>query len=303
MKKNRFNALIAGGVAAAGVLASVGTAFALYYKAPNDNNIDISITTSSDVSLAINNLARVGTDEFTPDNKTLGYTYNLSGTKLTSSTYTQNVVTGYLTVKVEATGETDILDNISVTNKVEYAGSYYNADAQSKITLAKDAEGGYLVGSKITPVLIEGGNDAALTITLGDVTDEQFAAYDGVKITTTISFVSLTDQVAKDNNWYVPHIMGGIDGWGWTENDAGAMVPNLGADKYEWMWVADQDYGESQFKVKQGDTWYGKKGHTGSEKNLPATISTGDTIYFHPNVTITGDQTYIWYPGIDTSTD
>lgn len=273
MKKNRFNALIAGGVAAAGVLASVGTAFALYYKAPNDNNIDISITTSSDVSLAIKNLARVGTEEFTPANKTLGYTYNLSGSKLTSSTYTQNVVTGYLTVKVEATGETDILDNISVTNKVSYTeNSYYNQDAQSKITLAK-VEGGYLVGSKITPVLIDSGNNAALTITLGDVTDEQFAAYDGVEIKTTISFVSLTDQVAKDNNWYVPHIMGGIDGWGWTENDTGAMVPNLGADKYEWMWVADQDYGESQFKVLQNGKW-------SEGSNINATIVKGDSIYF-----------------------
>jgi len=272
MKKNRFNALIAGGVAAAGVLASVGTAFALYYKAPDDKNIDISITTSSDVSLAINNLARVGTKEFTPDNKTLGYTYNLSGSKLENSSYTQDVVTGYLTVKVEATGETDILDNIIVTNKVEYAGSYYNADEQSKITLAKDKDGGYLVGSKITPVLIS-GNDAALTITLGDVTDEKFAAYDGVEIKTTISFVSLTDQVAKDNNWYVPHIMGGIDDWGWTENDTGAMVPNLGADKYEWMWFADQDYGESQFKVLQNGKW-------SEGSNINATIVKGDSIYF-----------------------
>lgn len=275
MKKNRFNALIAGGVAAAGVLASVGTAFALYYKAPNDKNIDISITTSSDVSLAINNLARVGTEEFTPDNKTLGYTYNLSGSKLENSSYTQNVVTGYLTVKVEATGETDILDNIRVTNKVEYAGSYYNADAQSKITLAKDKDGGYLVGSKITPVLI-GGNNAALTITLGDVTDEKFAAYDGVEIKTTISFVSLTDTVATANNWVVPHVMGGIDGWGWAENDAGAMVPNLGAAKYEWMWVADQNYGESQFKVKQGNDWYDK----GDGLNVTETIVKGDSIYF-----------------------
>ena len=272
MKKNRFNALIAGGVAAAGVLASVGTAFALYYKAPDDKNIDISITTSSDVSLAINNLARVGTKEFTPDNKTLGYTYNLSGSKLENSSYTQDVVTGYLTVKVEATGETDILDNIIVTNKVEYAGSYYNADEQSKITLAKDKDGGYLVESKITPVLIS-GNDAALTITLGDVTDEKFAAYDGVEIKTTISFVSLTDQVAKDNNWYVPHIMGGIDDWGWTENDTGAMVPNLGADKYEWMWFADQDYGESQFKVLQNGKW-------SEGSNINATIVKGDSIYF-----------------------
>lgn len=272
MKKNRFNALIAGGVAAAGVLASVGTAFALYYKAPDDKNIDISITTSSDVSLAINNLVRVGTKEFTPDNKTLGYTYNLSGSKLENSSYTQDVVTGYLTVKVEATGETDILDNIIVTNKVEYAGSYYNADEQSKITLAKDKDGGYLVGSKITPVLIS-GNDAALTITLGDVTDEKFAAYDGVEIKTTISFVSLTDQVAKDNNWYVPHIMGGIDDWGWTENDTGAMVPNLGADKYEWMWFADQDYGESQFKVLQNGKW-------SEGSNINATIVKGDSIYF-----------------------
>ncbi len=272
MKKNRFNALIAGGVAAAGVLASVGTAFALYYKAPDDKNIDISITTSSDVSLAINNLARVGTKEFTPDNKTLGYTYNLSGSKLENSSYTQDVVTGYLTVKVEATGETDILDNIIVTNKVEYAGSYYNADEQSKITLAKDKDGGYLVGSKITPVLIS-GNDAALTITLGDVTDEKFAAYDGVEIKTTISFVSLTDTVATANNWVVPHVMGGIDGWGWAENDAGAMVPNLGADKYEWMWVADQDYGESQFKVLQNGKW-------SEGSNINATIVKGDSIYF-----------------------
>lgn len=272
MKKNRFNALIAGGVAAAGVLASVGTAFALYYKAPDDKNIDISITTSSDVSLAINNLARVGTKEFTPDNKTLGYTYNLSGSKLENSSYTQDVVTGYLTVKVEATGETDILDNIIVTNKVEYAGSYYNADEQSKITLAKDKDGGYLVGSKITPVLIS-GNDAALTITLGDVTDEKFAAYDGVEIKTTISFVSLTDTVATANNWVVPHVMGGIDGWGWAENDAGAMVPNLGADKYEWMWFADQDYGESQFKVLQNGKW-------SEESNINATIVKGDSIYF-----------------------
>lgn len=276
MKKNRFNALIAGGVAAAGVLASVGTAFALYYKAPNDKNIDISITTSSDVSLAINNLARVGTEEFTPDNKTLGYTYNLSGSKLENSSYTQNVVTGYLTVKVEATGETDILDNIIVTNKVEYAGSYYNAEEQSKIELKKDKDGGYLVGSKITPVLIS-GNNAALTITLGDVTDEKFAAYDGVEIKTTISFVSLTDKVATANNWVVPHVMGGIDGWGWAENDAGAMVPNLGADKYEWMWVADQNYGESQFKVKQGENWY----DNGNGLNVTKTIVKGDSIYFN----------------------
>ncbi len=276
MKKNRFNALIAGGVAAAGVLASVGTAFALYYKAPDDKNINISITTSSDVSLAINNLARVGTEEFTPDNKTLGYTYNLSGSKLENSSYTQDVVTGYLTVKVEATGKTDILDNIIVTNKVKYAGSYYNADDQSKITLAKDKDGGYLVGSKITPVLIS-GNDAALTITLGDVTDEKFAAYDGVEIKTTISFVSLTDTVATANNWVVPHVMGGIDGWGWAENDAGAMVPNLGANKYEWMWVADQNYGESQFKVKQGKNWY----DNGNGLNVTKTIVKGDSIYFN----------------------
>lgn len=276
MKKNRFNALIAGGVAAAGVLASVGTAFALYYKAPKDKNIDISITTSSDVSLAINNLARVGTEEFTPDNKTLGYTYNLSGSKLENSSYTQDVVTGYLTVKVEATGKTDILDNIEVTNKVEYEGSYYNDEVQSKITLVKDEDGGYLVGSKITPVLIS-GNNAALTITLGDVTDEKFAKYDGVEIKTTISFVSLTDKVATANNWVVPHVMGGIDGWGWAENDAGAMVPNLGADKYEWMWVADQDYGESQFKVKQGKNWY----DNGNGLNVTKTIVKGDSIYFN----------------------
>lgn len=276
MKKNRFNALIAGGVAAAGVLASVGTAFALYYKAPNDKNIDISITTSSDVSLAINNLARVGTEEFTPDNKTLGYTYNLSGSKLENSSYTQNVVTGYLTVKVEATGETDILDNIIVTNKVEYAGSYYNAEEQSKIELKKDKDGGYLVGSKITPVLIS-GNNAALTITLDEVTDEEFAAYDGVEIKTTISFVSLTDTVATANNWVVPHVMGGIDGWGWAENDAGAMVPNLGANKYEWMWVADQNYGKSQFKVKQGENWY----DNGNGLNVTETIVKGDSIYFN----------------------
>lgn len=277
MKKNRFNALIAGGVAAAGVLASVGTAFALYYKKPADGNIDISITTSSDVSLAIKELKKTSTDEFTPDNKTLSYSYNLSGSKLANSSYTQNVVTGYLTVKVEATGETNILDKINVTNKVEYAGSYYNDDAQSKIILEKDEEGGYLVGSKITPVLIDSGNDAALTITLGEVSDKEFAAYAGVEITTTISFVSLTDQVAKDNNWVVPHVMGGIDGWGWTENDAGAMVPNVGAGSYEWMWVADQDYGESQFKVKQGDNWYDK----GDGVNVEETIVKGDSIYFN----------------------
>ena len=56
------------------------------------------------------------------------------------------------------------------------------------------------------------------------------------------------------------------------------MAPNLAADKNEWMWVADQDYGESQFKVKQGNTWYAEKGKTGSEANMKRTIVSGDII-------------------------
>lgn len=273
MTKNRFNALIAGGVAAAGVLASVGTAFALYYKAPNDGSIDISITTTSDVSLAIKNLAKTGENEFTPEHKTLEYTYNLSGVKTTNSTFTQNVVTGYLTVSVEAEG-VDLSNFVEVKNKVTYAGEYYNDDARSAINLT--GTGSKLEGSKITPVLIDSGNDATLTITLKDsVTDEKFAELEGVEIKTSISFVSLSDEVAKANNWVVPHVMGGIDGWGWTENDAGVMVPNIGSEKAEWMWFADQDYGESQFKVKLGDTWYGN-----GDSNVSATIAKGDSIYY-----------------------
>lgn len=88
--------------------------------------------------------------------------------------------------------------------------------------------------------------------------------------------------------------MGGIDGWGWAENDAGVMALNLAADKNEWMWVADQDYGESQFKVKQGNTWYAEKGKTGSEANMKRTIVTGDIIYFH-NGALGNDGEYIYF--------
>ena len=62
------------------------------------------------------------------------------------------------------------------------------------------------------------------------------------------------------------------------------MAPNLAADKNEWMWVADQDYGESQFKVKQGN----------SEANMKRTIVTGDIIYFH-NGALGNDGEYIYF--------
>lgn len=71
------------------------------------------------------------------------------------------------------------------------------------------------------------------------------------------------------------------------------LAPNLAADKRMDVgcW---QDYGESQFKVKQGNTWYAEKGKTGSVANMKRTIVTGDIIYFH-NGALGNDGEYIYF--------
>lgn len=316
MKKTTFNGIIAGGVATFGVIASISSAFALYYKNPDDKKIDISLTTAADVSLQISDITKTGADALSLKDavsRAMKYKYTLSGSNELNSTYSQKYVVGKLKVTL-STDNTKLFDNLTVSNVIDYTNksptaekteTYYSkTTALNTMSFTLSADKKTYSGMMQAPVYVGTndaggiGNDAVLDIALKNtVTDANIIDIAEASFNIKIEFMECTDCVAA----YVK----GLDHLGWTEVDDGMMVPNIMSSKAEWMWTAGKDYGDSTFKCNIGEAWsmntngmHGGKANAlvkaDKDGNVIGNVKKGQSIYW------TGAQgAEIWWDGFN----
>lgn len=283
MKRKNLNALIAGSVACVGIVASVSSAFALYYKTVQDKSIDISIGTSSDAALSISDPVRKqdAALRLNPD-QDITYDFTLAGT--TNGGYTQDVIVGQFTMEITSTNAS-LLSNIDVTGLVDYAEGSYFAAEQSALVFTTADDGSSISISRPVAVHVGTGNTAHFTLSMKDtVTNETFLTLAEAPISVNMSFTVPTAEQFSS-----ARVVGDLDSWQWKlDIDKAVMVPDIDAvlnDGYQWKWVADTDYhhdgAENEFKVIHNDTWY--TGADMGEANMKAVVKQGDTIYLNKN--------------------
>lgn len=304
MKKKLLSALIAGGIAAVGVAGSLSTAIALYYIGAEPINMDISIQTSSDATLAIDYTAPEATTlVFNPATEAINIPYKIRGQKTDESTYTQPFIVGKLEVTITSTSE-DFLNMITPTNVLGYTveGYYKGTHSNMKFGDVTGSENSYsITGTMMATSPVADSADNALEVNLaltknGGVTAADVAAVSGATYGVSIAYTNPTDEEYYEYFGTDRAYVVGIDGVWSNQSDEFMMVPNiLSSNEFgiEYMWIAPKDYGEVQFKANRN----GMKEPSGTKvliwsagDNLVATVSAGDTVYWNGYFTNTVDD-------------
>lgn len=295
MKKKLLSALIAGGIAAVGVAGSLSTAIALYYVGAEPIDMDISIQTSSDATLAIDYTApESSTLIFNPATEAINIPYKIRGQKNAESTYTQPFIVGKLEVTITSTSE-DFLNMITPTNVLGYtAEGYYKGTHSNMVfgTVTGSNDSYSITGTMMATSPVADSPENALAVNLAltkkdEVTAADVAAVSGATYGVSIAYTNPTDEeyysyFGTDRAYVV-----GIDGVWSNQSDEFMMVPNILSNyEYgiEYMWIAPKDYGDVQFKANRN----GIKEPSGSKEliwsageNYVATVGTGDTVYWN----------------------
>ena len=297
--------LIVSGVAAIGVIAAIGTSFAMYKILPADQNVNIGVRTDADIQYKVSTVTKDDT-ALSPEDRVDTFNFNIQGRKVANSLYNQNYVVANLTIDVTPTGDnneakTAFLNYVSGSAVVSYKAETYFANSAdlNTFTLEKDDE---LNPTKLTvtkPVVMYIGDDTdfdgvspvspeyaggadynpvALTLNLAD--DE---AVNGKNFITS-GLAELGYQVdislTEDTDYSYAYVVGDMNGW--ADEEAYRMIPNIEAGSaWEWMWLGTINEG-MQLKAHQGDSW--SEGVSGGTPSGNATAPANMTgIYWSGN--------------------
>lgn len=295
MKKKNLNAIISVSVIAVGLIATLSTAAALYYKAAAERKINISLTSgSNDARLSISAITEDdSTKKLNPENTTKGYSYTIRGNKDTGSAYTQDVVVGDLKVTFKTKSQ-DLFEAVTLSNVIDYknyssdeAGTdTYFSQTEALNTMnferatAADTEGYYTIsGSMEAPVSVLYEHKVALSLSWRseNITDDEFFAVAEAAYSINVKF--------EENTTYEYAYIGGVDGMGWDAQDGNRMVPNIYASEWQWMWRADKDYGASSVKAFKPQTSEDGTDTTiwSFGENTECTVAAGDSFYWAGN--------------------
>lgn len=270
--------LIVSSVAAIGVIAAIGTSFAMYKILPADQNVNIGVRTDADIQYKVSTVTKDDT-ALSPEDRVDTFNFNIQGRKVANSLYNQNYVVANLTIDVTPTGDnatakTAFLNYVSGSAVVSYkAGTYFaNSADLNTFTLEKDDE---LNPTKLTvtkPVVMYIGDDTdfdgvspvspeyaggadynpvALTLNLADddaVNGKNFITSGLAELGYQVD-ISLTE----DTDYVYAYVVGTMNNWQSVEEYR--MVPNIeAADEFEWCWFGTIDIGNS-FKCLKESTW------------------------------------------------
>jgi len=288
MKKRILNTIIASSLAS---LAVVGTSLAYYFKAAEDKSINVTLSSgSTDISFGISDITDDDSDnKLNPSNLSKNYSYKLSANKSTNTTYTQDVLVGSLKVTFKTKNET-LFNAVTLANVIDYknySGSSegtdtYFSNSENKLNSieftkadAPDSSGYYVIsGTMDAPVSAVYGNEVDLTLALTGIDDSNFVSIAEAEYDINV--------VISENTTYEYAYLGGVGDLGWAPIDANRMVPNIYADKWQWMWKADKDYGASEIKAFKGE---GESAIWSLGENKAVTIVSGDSVYWSGSTT------------------
>lgn len=297
--------LIVSGVAAIGVIAAIGTSFAMYKILPADQNVNIGVRTDADIQYKVSTVTKDDT-ALSPEDRVDTFNFNIQGRKVANSLYNQNYVVANLTIDVTPTGDnneakTAFLNYVSGSAVVSYKAETYFANSAdlNTFTLEKDDE---LNPTKLTvtkPVVMYIGDDTdfdgvspvseeyaggadynpvALTLNLADddaVKGKNFITSGLAELGYQVD-ISLTE----DTDYSYAYVVGDMNGW--ADEEAYRMIPNIEAENsWEWMWLGTISEG-TQLKAHQGDSW--SEGVSGGAPSGNATAPANMTgIYWSGN--------------------
>lgn len=272
--------LIVSGVAAIGVIAAIGTSFAMYKILPADQNVNIGVRTDADIQYKVSTVTKDDT-ALSPEDRVDTFNFNIQGRKVANSLYNQNYVVANLTIDVTPTGDnatakTTFLNYVTGSAVVSYkVGTHFASNVDlNTFTLDKDDE---LNPTKLTvtkPVVMYIGDDTdfdgvspvspeyaggadynpvALTLNLADddaVNGKNFITSGLAELGYQVD-ISLTE----DTDYSYAYIVGTMNNWQSVEEYR--MVPNIEATEgFEWCWFGTIDTGNS-FKCLKDGTWSG----------------------------------------------
>lgn len=270
--------LIVSGVAAIGVIAAIGTSFAMYKVLPSDQNVNIGVRTDADIQYKVSTVTKDDT-ALSPEDRVDTFNFNIQGRKVANSLYNQNYVVANLTIDVTPTGDnidakTAFLNYVSGSAIVSYKeGTHFaNSADLNTFTLAKDDE---LNPTKLTvtkPVVMYIGDDTDFD-GVSPVSPEYAggADYNPVELTLNLAdneavngknfitsgLAELGYQVdislTEDTDYSYAYVVGTMSYW--QSQEEYRMVPNIEAtDAFEWCWFGTIDAGSS-FKCLKDGTW------------------------------------------------
>lgn len=269
MKKNKIIGL---GVAIMGVAVSVGSAFALYQKGfGTENGIGFggfhyqpssgAYTFMSTLGTANPYEVESGNPALNPTNKTVKYAFKIAASYGTESAglIKQDAILGKLSIEKTGTLANYITMSAYVDGYAQKQGEQgmvdtYWSSSNSLGVRTLGGEGNTISAhipsptsstASITDAISQGKFlTVHVTLTLNDLSDEQFMALDEAQYSLAVRY----DDI--DATYGRPYIVG--DGTNWTVEDEYAMVPNLAADAYEFCFKglnSDSKHTFSQLKV------------------------------------------------------
>jgi len=297
MKKRLLNTLIASSI---GLVSIISTATAYFVTDAKETIIPVTLSSKTyDANFEIGSIDAVDSYKLNPDHTSKRYKYKLSVSKSASTTYTQDVLVGSLTVSV-TTKSKKLSELLSATNKIDYTNPdkpespdtvFSTTDSLNSMSLTlsdeQDSNGNYVfTNTMYAPISVINGNEVTLTLSLGDTLSlDDFIELNAATYNINVSLDNATD--------YEYAYVGGLNVEGeqvWESNDSNMMVPNIYATSWQWMWRADKDYTGSAIKthkkVSEGSCF--SKGVTGvtdetkftTDGNYIVDVKQGDSIYW-----------------------
>lgn len=252
MKKK---SLIVGGIAAFAAIASIGTSFALYKVAPENQEVNIGIRTGTDVNYAILEVTGAeGNGLITPDHLTNTYNFNIEGKKAEGSAFTQPYILAKLTVTVTSEN-TALIDALQTNATIGYKEGTYFANTAAQNTLNwSETDANSKTGTLSTYIYVGDGFEAgdaynAVTLSIG--------LADGISAESLLALAgdySVSISLTDDESYQVAHVVGSMNGW--AVSDQYEMVMNIEAtDKLEWMWLGSIPAGNEIKAKHENGTW------------------------------------------------
>lgn len=286
MKKRLLNTIIASSLA---MTSLVGFAIAYYFNEAEEKVIPISLSdNTSDATFVISDIVEDDTYKLNPDHTSKSYSYTLSVNKSESSTYTQDVLVGSLTVSIKTKSQ-KLVELLSVTNVIDYTNPSNTENPDTIFSTTKDLNtmtltkptssdsSGYYVftNTMFAPISVINGNKVKLTLSVGDtLTDDDFVALNAAPYE--------IDVTLSEASNYVYAYIGGLNVSGtnvWESSDFNMMVPNIYASSWQWMWKADKDYASSAIKGFKHESTEKTNYSSGIQNVLDSTLFDSDGNY------------------------
>ena len=224
MKKAKTFAILGATALSLGILS---TSIALYIGTPDQKVITIGGTYQEDGDYTVST-PTVSEGALNPDTD-VTITSTLGFTKTEDSTYTQSVIVGKITVKIEFE-DADFANSVTVSAEVDgytYGNYFYTNNSLGTPTVSNKV----VTASGIMPFTLDGDQSVVVTLSVADVSGTTFLNDVAEKDYTC----TITVTEPADDEYRMAYLAGSTIGWN-DINEAYMMVPSLDASDSAYTW-------------------------------------------------------------------